>query len=960
MIATKEYTIITDIGSTTTKAILLENEPLRIVAQKSSATTVEAPYNDVRFGVKYAIRALENQSGIQLLADKGDSPALGFVPGIQYLSSSSAGGGLQILVIGLTVFDSANSAKRAAYGAGGIILDTFAINDKRQASQQMLAMRKLHPDMILLSGGTDGGAISGVLRMAEIMRVAKPQPKYDTSQKIPTIYAGNKEAAPMIENMIEREFDLYVLPNLRPAMDSENLAPTQAKIQELFMENVMEHAPGYLHLKEVVNHNILPTPLGVIRSLGIFAAKERLNILAFDIGGATTDAFSQINNHFHRTVSANFGMSYSALNVLKEAGTANLMRWLSDNTDSTKLRNYIGNKCLYPTSLPQNKEELDFERALAREALRMAYLQHCQMHFEASKVGYLDKVMSNEKDGFDRKFNYLHYEEEHQFQESEIDMIIAAGGIFAHNPDGLDKALIIIDALQPKGITRIAVDKDFTSPHWGVLSESDASAAEHLLQSQCIETIAWHVAPIFPKGHKKGKLVCTINKEGKIQELTLSAGEFEIIPAGSKSVSFEIKGKGYLDIKGKDNSLATDLPIIVDMRKGEIAPIKRASPAPEATHKAPLPKAELTISAQMPRRRNILLPYKGETRYAAGAKVNASDIVAANRFNPPRLFIVDGMRRFGKLDSELLRQAFKVKVGDEADYDVVLAELPDNPNWPGYLRNSLKVLNPVRGRVEFIDYHTGLVVLSEIQDYSVKPITIKVAELLGVPPKRIGRYMERQPGDFVFSGETIARHKGNFKTNPAYHFVRAPNTGTITNLDTKAGTVEIRYISQPMEFAAHVHGTVTEVVEDQSISLEYSARRLDGILGLGADSSGPLRLIREDTILPDPSLQGAIAACTFAPQPQHLKALKDSGIAGLICHAMDEDVLRDFTGVELGVINTGNEVLPYGILLLAGFSRQPMPQSLHSSLSTLQQSHCFLMPHTRIRAGVVRPFADFL
>jgi uncharacterized protein (TIGR01319 family) len=159
--------VITDIGSTTTKAILLENAAgvPKLLAINSHPTTVESPHNDVRYGVKHAILGLEKITGAKLLDDKTASPELLFREDISYLSTSSAAGGLQILVIGLTLFDSASSAKRAAYGAGGIILDTFAIDDKRQASQQMLAMRNLHPDMILLCGGTDGGAISGVLRL---------------------------------------------------------------------------------------------------------------------------------------------------------------------------------------------------------------------------------------------------------------------------------------------------------------------------------------------------------------------------------------------------------------------------------------------------------------------------------------------------------------------------------------------------------------------------------------------------------------------------------------------------------------------------------------------------------------------------------------------------------------------------------------------------------------------------
>ena len=173
MSANRDYFLITDVGSTTTKAILIDNRSTNpaLLGLSSSETTVEAPNNDVRIGVFEAIRILQDKTGLPLLQHDSTAENLKVNPNVSYLTTSSAGGGLQILVIGLTLFDSASSARRAAYGAGGILLDVFAIDDNRAAADQMQAMRNLRPDMILLCGGIDGGAISGVLRLAEILRI---------------------------------------------------------------------------------------------------------------------------------------------------------------------------------------------------------------------------------------------------------------------------------------------------------------------------------------------------------------------------------------------------------------------------------------------------------------------------------------------------------------------------------------------------------------------------------------------------------------------------------------------------------------------------------------------------------------------------------------------------------------------------------------------------------------------
>jgi len=153
-----------------------------------------------------------------------------------YLATSSAGGGLQILVFGLTLFDSASSAKRAAYGSGGVILDTFAINDNRTPVEKMQLIRLLRPDIILFSGGTDGGNISSIVRMGELLSLANPKPKFGDKTEIPLVYAGNRDAQSFIRSLFSGKFQLYIVPNIRPTLQDENLPPAQDKIHQLFMD----------------------------------------------------------------------------------------------------------------------------------------------------------------------------------------------------------------------------------------------------------------------------------------------------------------------------------------------------------------------------------------------------------------------------------------------------------------------------------------------------------------------------------------------------------------------------------------------------------------------------------------------------------------------------------------------------------------------------------------------------
>jgi len=274
------------------------------------------------------------------------------------------------------------SAQRAALGAGAIVMDVMALNDGRRAHEKVRRLRQLRPDMILLSGGTDGGDVKRVTELAEIIAAADPRARLGAGYELPVIYAGNQEAAPRVEETLAGHAALRQVPNLRPALERENLQPARDAIHELFMEHVMAHAPGYGKLMTWSPVPIMPTPGAVGLIIEKVAKRDRLAVVGVDIGGATTDVFSVFRvpdsdeTVFNRTVSANLGMSYSVSNVMAEAGIDNILRWVPFAVDEVELRNRIKNKMIRPTTIPQTLDDLVIEQAICREALRLSFEQH--------------------------------------------------------------------------------------------------------------------------------------------------------------------------------------------------------------------------------------------------------------------------------------------------------------------------------------------------------------------------------------------------------------------------------------------------------------------------------------------------------------------------------------------------------------------------------------------------------
>ncbi len=193
-----EIALVTDVGSTTTKARLFKKKgnEYRFVSSGEAPTTVEAPFEDVTRGVRNAVREVEELTGLHLLEEKGIIwPCKANQEGVDiYATTSSAGGGLQMMVAGVVKTMSAESAERAALGAGAIVMDTIAVDDGRMPHQKIQRIRTLRPDMILVAGGTDGGTITHVTEMAELIAAAEPKARLGIGYELPIVYSGNKDA----------------------------------------------------------------------------------------------------------------------------------------------------------------------------------------------------------------------------------------------------------------------------------------------------------------------------------------------------------------------------------------------------------------------------------------------------------------------------------------------------------------------------------------------------------------------------------------------------------------------------------------------------------------------------------------------------------------------------------------------------------------------------------------------
>ncbi len=563
-----------DVGSTTTKARLFEGGDdgrYSLTGRAEAPTTVEPPVEDVMYGVLEAVRRLEARIGRRLLDESGVITPMRGGQGVDLMvATSSAGGGLQMTVTGLMEILTAESAQRAALGAGAVVMDVISLDDKRIAVERVKRIQSMRPDIILIAGGTDEGNPSHVVQIAEYVGAARPRPRWGSDYSVPVIFAGNVQARELVARILDQTTQLSMVDNIRPSMEEEVLEPVRDEIHRLFLDHVMAHAPGYPGLMEAVSSAIIPTPSAVGDMIEHMGSHYGVNVIGVDIGGATTDIFSAFGEHFHRSVSANIGMSYSLGNVFVQATPDQILRWLPFPYAEEALRDWNFNKMIRPTTLPEALDDLILEQAVGREAVKLAFDHHRGIAVGLKGIK-AQRSFDNALDQTGTGTSLVDPE--------RIDVIIGSGGVMSHAPRRSQAAMMMIDGIQPVGVTRLYVDSVFMLPHLGVLARTAPEIAHGILVEGCLVPLGTCIAGAG-KG-RTGKPMAKLRIQpdsGQAYDEVMVFGTIKLLPlAPGERATVEIVPRGSFDFGAGPGKRVTaylqggQLGLILDARGRPIA-----------------------------------------------------------------------------------------------------------------------------------------------------------------------------------------------------------------------------------------------------------------------------------------------------------------------------------------------------------------------------------------------------
>lgn len=451
-----DVALLCDFGSTYTKLTAVDLSDEAIVAATRVPTTVTTHLAD---GLRAGEVELKRQ-GIHEFSHR--------------LACSSAAGGLKMAVSGLMPELTVEAATRAALGAGAKI---WRVYSHEMTEDDVVALNDSPPDIFLLTGGTDGGNKENILANAALLA-------RHLTVEFPIVIAGNRVAAKEAASRLQR-FHPVVCGNVMPRLGVLEVEQVQEAIRGVFLKHIV-NAKGLHDVASELVAPLIPTPSAVLTAIRLLARGDATtagmgDIMAADIGGATTDLYSIGEGlpteaaatlrglpepYAKRTVEGDIGMRYSCRGVVEAVGEAVFCADL--DLDAAALEKALLQREDDVEWLAETSADKAFDQTLAAHALRVAFMRH---------AGQLETVYTPVGKSYVQTGKDLR----------PIQHVIFTGGplVASHDPQALLRTSLQTPAnhLLPLQATAL-VDRRYTLSALGLLATWQPEKALRMIQKE--------------------------------------------------------------------------------------------------------------------------------------------------------------------------------------------------------------------------------------------------------------------------------------------------------------------------------------------------------------------------------------------------------------------------------------------------------------------------------------------
>jgi hypothetical protein len=520
-----------DIGAATTRAVLFDvvEGQYRFVATGHAPSTAEAPLKDVSEGARNAILYLQNVTGrIFLDAERGlISPTQPDGSGVDaFVATLSAGPTLKAVIAGLLTEVSLESARRLTETIYARVVDSIGLNDHRRADELIDNLLRLRPDVIVVTGGADGGASRSIQKLLEPIGLAC----YLTPvEKRPSVlYAGNQKMEAEVKTLLgSLTASLHFSPNVRPSLETEDLDPAARELARLFINVRKKQIKGVNVIDAWSNGHILPTGYAIGRMMRFLSKVygSSKGILSVDIGASATLISAGFKGKSTLGVYPQFGLGENLPGLLNYTTLENILRWSPLDISAGVLCDYLYQKALYPSTIPGAKEDQAISQAIAREALYLA-IQTAKRDFPSTAASLNSNLIPL------------------------FDPILAGGGALSDSPTPGQSLLLLLDALQPVGVTTVILDQNNLLPILGAAAGRNNYLPVQVLDSGAFMSIGTVVSPVVRATYGAQILRARLAYEdGTEARADLKFGTLEILPLPSgQSARLNLQPVGHADV----------------------------------------------------------------------------------------------------------------------------------------------------------------------------------------------------------------------------------------------------------------------------------------------------------------------------------------------------------------------------------------------------------------------------
>jgi hypothetical protein len=451
-----------DFGSVHTRALLFDvvDGEYRLVARGQTRTTIGFPIDDVNIGVGRILKDISEATGRRFFNERGQiiTPEQSDRSGVDhYITTASAGRPIQVVMVGLVPNISIASALRATSASYIEPVAEIHLEDGLSEEERINHIILSRPDLIFISGGTDGGAKSALLDLLNLLQLAV---KLIPEQIRPTVlYAGNKKLADKAKDLLGDLTKVLISPNVRPTEEEEELEPAQILLGQAYDEHKERHGFSFRNVASMTSSGILPTAQGFATLTEFFAQTLGENALSIDVGSTTTVLSMSVHKDINTAVRTDIGMGHSAYSLLQGIDEESITEWLPFYLQPDELVTYTLNKRLRPATVPMNLREMYIEHALLRAGIRY--------------------MLSDARLNWD---NLPLYDD-----MPHIGLIIGAGATLTGTGYSALDMLLMVDAIQPTGVTHIKADPHGVIPALGALALREPNAVVQLIDDAIID-----------------------------------------------------------------------------------------------------------------------------------------------------------------------------------------------------------------------------------------------------------------------------------------------------------------------------------------------------------------------------------------------------------------------------------------------------------------------------------------